>query len=252
MERKFHFASRRRYRPLVFLAILYFAPVVYANDVGEYVLVKPGTWTGDLLFPNVIDTCQAYENNLAHFKNEPAAMACERKLYPNLGFTRPEWLPLDVATHRPLLKSFFKYRNWKPIDDKGIDDLLSKKRLTLELARVDLDGDGALDNLVRYGSGRECEAEQRMRNFSAGDYKLLFQANSDLTSVLSKHITGVDNVFLYEGHVYTDVVRVGSEGIPTRTPNNSRPVATLVLRMFSKYSDSPICHFTYFKKQTDK
>jgi len=232
-----------------FLIFIVFMVTLQATIAGEYVLVKPGTWTGEFNVPGAVEVCSAYEKNLQKYQDEPFAMACERVLDPKAGFTRPEWKKIDPNQYKDLVKDIHRFKRWKNMPtDTEIAERVSEGRLTMDLAKLDMDYDGILDNLVRVGGKAICDPEEAMTHKSSLGHKTLIRTNKELTKVDNKTrgISGIDNVFIYKGRVYTDEVHVGAYGVPVRVPENGRPVATLKLEAFYTRSDLPICRYTYF------
>jgi hypothetical protein len=224
---------------------------IVVSDValaGRYELVKrsdPGGGRGYVYSDVPGGVCEAYEKNLARFADEPYGMACGRKLDPALGFTRPKWERLDPWKHQDLMKDIRRVHDWNrpadidPNDWEGLLKRVIEWGLVVELARVDLDGDGKSENLLRTGKERLCDPKDEIKRSSSWGKEIVI-VDSALTKVEAK-IGPPDDVFLYKGNVYSDMLgQSGQSGRP------GGPDAALFLFGFLRYGAGTKCIFHYY------
>lgn len=191
--------------------------------------------------------CEAYEKNLAHFSSEPYGMACGRKLDPALGFTRPQWEPLDPWKHQDLMKDIRRVRDWNrppsidPNDWEGLLKHIISWGLTVEIAHVDLDGDGKPENLLRVGKDRVCDPRKVWEREIPEGWKTILIADHALTRIEGNTFLIKDNVFLWKGKVYADSFTAYSEAWRKKEGHD----AELTLNEFLRYGAGRICKFYY-------
>jgi len=199
---------------------------------------------------NYSEVCKVYLENLNQNQDDPYGMACERKLNPKLGFSRPKWRSLDPVKYADLIRDIYHFRRWDGshvISNAEIKNRSDEKRLTLEITKVDLDQDGVLDNLVRLGSGSGCNAKNRLEHAMTFDHKGLFKANNELNKVdtYTRYMSGLDDVFLYKNTVYTDMFYGKTEFLRKQAGYD----AELYVEQFSRYGDGQICKYLFYKSK---
>lgn len=251
----FNAPNGKRYKAPVFIAA-FFMMVVSAEprqaQAGHYQMAPEEPREG-LTGPQDPVTCPAYLQNLKKFEHLPYGMACRRELDPALGFTRPTWKKLDIATYMDLVKAIFWYRPGLPtkqdpprLSEARIKELLKEENYTLEVTRLDLMGDGKLHNLVRFGPDKTCDPKLEMdhhpatanrhRSFYVVDDKF---KNIDVYTGFGI-TTLVDDVFLYKGRVYSD-------RFWGRSFREIEADGVLGLSVFSQFGAGRICEYLYSK-----
>jgi len=142
---------------------------------GQYVLEKG----------QGLDVCEAYKRNFESFDNL-MPMACERKYDPTIkGFSSPPWQRLDLQKHFELYKKADIYRQRisgrlsKADADEYISHAAERARglkAELYLARLDLDGDGKLTNVLAI-------REMTCGPYHTGERTRLYVLNETLTDI---------------------------------------------------------------------
>jgi len=226
------------------------ALTVAPASAGRYELVKrsqPGESYQYSDAPGGV--CEAYEKNLARFADIPYGMACGRKLDHALGFTRPTWEKLDVLEHSELMRDIYRKEGWDKFRDFDSRPFLERLKdsvahgMALEIARVDLDGDGNPENLARVvgGSVRPCDPKEEIKQGSTGRYPILI-VDSTLTKVEATTLVK-DDVFLYKGKVYSDALH--GFGFSEAVRRKEGHDAVLLLSQFSRDGAGRICNYHY-------
>jgi hypothetical protein len=164
--------------------------------------------------------CIAYGKNLNSFKKLPHAMVCERKLNPKFtDFKKPEWKKLDVWENREIVRKMDRYlwnsrnESEKEFFDKNINQWLERLKegikndeITISLARVDIDNDGKIDNVIQYDMG-SCSATDES-SFASPDGRRFIIFNDDMTSI-NENLSDFTKVLrleiiIYKGRTYLD------------------------------------------------
>lgn len=241
-------ALRHPYIVTLLAAVTALLLAVSTAHAGRYELVKrsdPGGGRGYVYSDVPGGVCEAYEKNLARFENEPYGMACGRKLDPALGFTRPTWEKLDVFKHAELVHEiFFALRwefPWQPDPRPWMDRLkeAAGRGMVLEITRVDLDGDGKPENLLRIGKERLCDPKEEIKHSSSWGKRIVI-VDSALTKVEAT-ISPPNDVFLYKGNVYSDML-----GLSGQSGRPGGPDAALLLFQFARRGAGHICNYHYY------
>lgn len=243
---------------LKFVLILSFAHVLSACDstsnvanAGEYKLIKKGAPGSSYQYANDPGgVCETYEKNLRQFASEPFGMACERKLDPSLGFKRPTWKELDPWKHQELMKGLYKIQRWRhppTIDSndwEGILKWILGLGLAVEFTKVDLDGDGKTESIIRTGKMRRCIPSKEYKRASPGRLRLLI-ADNDLTRI-EKQLLPRDNIFIFRDEIYTDQFY----GLGGTSNDSSKPTAELFLFIVGTTGAGVKCKFHHFQNNS--
>lgn len=239
-------------RAVAAVLLLFLSLSTMPAGAGRYVLIKQSAPGESYAYSDVPGgVCEAYEKNLARFAYEPYGMACGRKLDPALGFTRPRWEKLDVFKHAGLVHEiFFALRwefPWQPNPRPWMDRLKEAvgRGMVLEIARVDLDGDGKPENLLRIGSEKPCDPKEGIAHSSmfVGRGKSMVIVDPSLTKVEAT-IIPPDDVFLYKGRVYSDALY--GFGFSENVRRKEGRDAELFLFGFLRYGAGAQCKFHYY------
>ena len=194
--------------------------------------------------------CGEYENNLKRFKYLSYGMACERKLDPELGFTRPNWVKLEPIQHTELVREIYMTRKSKPefIEDSEkwkdyVKNETNKGELSLEVARINMGSGKDAISFVRIGTNRKCDEVQRFNSLGSPNMQKIFRVNNDL-----KHLAGnpeigygKENLILYRGRIYADHYY----GVPLEVKTNMGRDATLVLYIVRENRVGQLCKYYY-------
>lgn len=213
---------------------------------GRYELIKQSDPGESYAYSDVPGgVCEAYEKNLARFESEPYGMACGRKLDPALGFTRPTWEKLDAFQHVNLLQQIYSRPGEPELDAESWMKRLKEmvgRGMVIEITRLDLDGDGKPENMVRVGSPKPCDPKQGIARSSmtVGRGRFMVIVDQSLTKVEAT-ILPPDDVFLYKGKVYADAL-----GMSHQMGRPGGPDAALFLFGFLRYGAGDICKFHYY------
>lgn len=250
-------------RQILFLFKAIATVVILLNAIptlaGEYQLLREGDPTEKAYFLDTTGVCSAMEQNLKKFQGRPYGMACKRELDPALGFGRPTWERLDVMQHMPLVVAVMRYNHWDKDflspDSKQwpsqIKELVDQRQFGMELTRVDINGDGRLVNLLRFGFERPCEPKDALSNYLSAGHRHLYVVDATLSRIdtYSERLkfSVYDDVFMFNGKVYTDTF----EGTP-RTRNRKRYDGELKIFEFSQKGIADICTFHYFDTVVDR
>jgi uncharacterized protein len=152
--------------------------------------------------------CLAYLKSLNHFCAEPPP-TCERKLDPTIKeLSLPKWEEIDPKAYLEVIAQMLtspSYRVtqvWRPLNPEIKARILEGKTQMWQ-AWIDLDHDGKVEHVVRFGDGG-CMSGARTKQglYVGGNYHL---------AVVDEHITqvdirfdylGVGEVLLYDGRAY--------------------------------------------------
>ena len=238
------------HRAVAVVLLLFLSLSTMPAGAGRYVLIKQSAPGESYAYSDVPGgVCEAYEKNLARFAYEPYGMACGRKLDPALGFTRPRWERLDPWKHQELMKEINRVQGWNrpvdidPNDWEGLLKRIIEWGLVVELARVDLDGDGKPENIVRTGKKDwPCDAKEEIKKGSMGRKRMMI-VDPALTKVEAT-IIPPDDVFLYKGRVYSDALY--GFGFSENVRRKEGRDAELFLFGFLRYGAGAQCKFHYY------
>jgi len=226
------------------------ALMVAPASAERYELVKRGKPGESYRYSDVPGgVCEAYEKNLARFADIPYGMACGRKLDPALGFTRPTWEKLDVLQHAELMRDIYRKERWDTFRDFDSRPFLERLKesvahgMVLEIARVDLNGDGKMENLARVtiSSERSCDPKEEIKHHSTGRKPIVI-VDSTLSKVEATTLVK-DDVFLYKGNVYSDALY--GFGFSEEVRRKQGRDAELFLFGFLRYGAGAKCKFHY-------
>lgn len=129
---------------------------------GEYRWIKsPDTYSS----PEEVKLCQAFEKNVNSLGPLKDPLLCERPFNPNFkDFSKPQWTTLDPRQHIELIKKMdivLTYSGYKapPFDERAWRERLDKRlpRIGLALTKVDLNGDGYPEVLIRFNRREPCD-----------------------------------------------------------------------------------------------
>ena len=120
------------------------AVFAYPAHAGRYELIKG----------KGVEVCEAYKRNFELFDNA-RPMACERQYNPSVkGFSSPPWQKLDLKKYIDLYRKAEIYRETGYLSEKDlkadtehIEGRAEALKVELYLARLDINGDGKLDNI---------------------------------------------------------------------------------------------------------
>jgi hypothetical protein len=149
------------------------------------ILVGAPAWAGryDLVKGKDVEVCDAYKKNFKSFDNS-RPMACERQYDPHIkGFESPHWQKLDIKKYLHLYKQAETYTATGYLSEKDIKDMVESRgqfamahqgKTELYLARLDINGDGRMDNILAVrdlscGPNPEAEKTKKMRLYFLND-----------------------------------------------------------------------------------
>jgi len=189
----------------IFFLLIFICPVL--SFAGEYVLIEGKDR----------EVCRAYEKNLNSFKHLKNAMVCERKLNPKFpDFKKPEWEKLDVWENRELVRMMDRYlwnRGNEDSNDKDMEKWLERLKeriknneITLSLARVDIDNNGTIDNVIQYDMGTCSDTDES--SFAIPDGRRFIVFNKGITAI-NTNLTFFTRaqrfgILTYKGRTYLD------------------------------------------------
>ena len=142
-------------RSALFISLIVITITANLSFAGRYELIEG----------KGVEVCEAYGKNLNSF-GRPTPMACEREIYStSKGFKKPEWTKLDVWENRELAKNIElfigNYPRGTPNEntqkwEEGLKDRAESLHMGIAFARINIDNDGKLENVVKYYEG-PCE-----------------------------------------------------------------------------------------------
>lgn len=237
------------------LAILFLASAPAL--AGHYELIRKDDPNESYQFSDTEGVCAAFEKNLRQFEDRPYGMACKRELDPKLGFSRPMWQKLEIMQHLDLVMDILRFSGrdkTQPTDPRPwperIKDMVEKQNLTLELTRLDLNRDGKPDNLVRFGFDRACDPQKVLEQGLGGRDRTLYVIDSAMKKVdqYSRYMLVYDDVFQYNGKVYTDTFW----NVPLTIRSIKRRDGALYLFEFNRHGAAPNCKLHYYDSPSSK
>lgn len=223
-------------------------------SAGRYAYAPDKRAEGLSSMVNDREACDAYLKNLNKFQDRPYGMACRRELDPKLGFTRPTWEKLDVLKHIPLtiaIMGLEQFPQDPALREARIKEMVEKENFVLDVTRVDLNG--KIVNLVRFGFYKPCDPKLEIDPTDTrwNNHLGIRVANEALTGVdpysrKGFYSSALDDVFIYNGKVFTDVFT--SEPIELRVQR--KRVGRLELFHFIDLGVTRACTFTYSNTTT--
>jgi hypothetical protein len=162
------------------------------------------------------DVCDAYLENLNETSRRAESIECSRPISPRLqDFGKPEWKPLNPLEHASLVRIFDEaWPSKRPTGDTDekwtarFEDLVAKQQILLSLLRIDLDGDGMQENLIRYETTGQCKSDSPTWVKFGSRIFLVNDALSDLAGASRNGVFLVPgvrhDVFTYRGKPYFD------------------------------------------------
>jgi hypothetical protein len=165
------------------------------------------------------DVCSAYLDNLNAKPIDVDAIDCGRPVNPGYeAFRKPDWKSLDPSKHAPLIRKFDRAFFHKPsaadADElwaQRFEKLVTDKQILLYVTRIDVDGDGSLETLVKYERAGSC-ANNSPRYVKESGLRI-FVVNEALTDLAGPSRDGIflipgvrHDAFLYGGKPYFDFV----------------------------------------------
>jgi hypothetical protein len=133
--------------------------------------------------------------------------------------------------------------------------MVEKENLTMDIVRLDLNGDGKPDNLVRFGFDRPCDAKELAEKSVGGHGRSFYVIDSTLTQVDPFTARGVNisppvaDVFLFKGIVHTDEFG----GMPSSLVRQGvKHDGVYWISEFNKHGLAKICTFRYFDSTPSK
>lgn len=198
------------------------------------------------------DICDIYLANLNALNAELRSMECYRPVHPRFAsvLSKPKWTKLNPLEHAALVRKMDEAYFYKPLPGEDgnkwserFKDRVERDEVLLFVARVDLDGDGVDERLVKYERGGPCTKNApRWVKESGAEIFLVNQTLTELTGPFQAGtflIPGVrHDVLLFRGKPYFDFISK-SEG-----PDKPK----LVVQQLYRGSPVPACTFTYKRK----
>lgn len=244
-------------------------------------LPSGSAWAGtyQLVTGNGKEVCEAYKRNFEP-RHDPVPMACERYYDPDIpGFARVHWISLDLKKHFELYKKTQVYllRNdnspqGAKLSDKEITEVSENLEpraetwhVRLYLARLDLDGDGKLLNVLMVEQ-RGCGPNAKPTDETTKSN--LFFLRSSLTDIDYNRQDNMNGWFenatieIYRGKPYIEVYAADDDWFHLLSGNGVLHVfqyerAAQIAREFPQAearSDGPvkICEVQYLHNSTER
>ena len=175
-----------------------------------------------------VEVCEAYHKNIELY--HPRDIACDRKFDPEFkDFKKPQWEKWDLTENRDLaikIKKFMLYGDQfakiPDLDDKGrlVKDLKHDPYFiadAMHFARIDINNDGDLENIIMYNEKRCMESRffSRLLLVLSQDKTLIDDKKTDplmqnpssgssLKARMMSHDFNTYDVFTYKGRTYFD------------------------------------------------
>lgn len=206
--------KKKRIVPFILISIwiLLFPNTIFS---GEYILqefVPTGVYDRKFkIFPENIEVCKAYEQNLNSFKDLPYAMVCERKVNPKFtDFKKPEWKELNVWENREMVWEIDKFLFRQRDEDKAnwlvrLKKRIEENRVSLSETLIDINNGGKIDRLLKYIFG-ECDPADQSDFARPGGRRFIVwdDEKNELDSQLNEYFRIMQDIFIYKDKVYLD------------------------------------------------
>jgi len=218
------------------------------------------------VFPENLQVCKAYENNLNSFPEMHSVMVCERPINPKLkDFKKPDWQTLDVLENKDFIKKIEKqlsyYRaNPNNFNEKQWDETFNarveEKGIKLRYAKLEIDSDKYKHvkseylplYILEYEFRGKCDPsdDRWLKNSGGIEY---FITNKEMKEIMPLiGIGSLRGVFIYKGEIYFD-----SHSYEWSSKLKKSQSEIWLYKMYLRLSASefariPICRFRYIGK----
>lgn len=217
-----------------------------------------------LPLPKNKTVCQDYLKLLNYHARKNVPLSCERPIPAGwTDFTQPDWKELDLTENEDLLKRVDRFFFWdgggvflsprvtnEEEWQKRIRVGIERQWIRLSQAKIDVDGDGLPETVIRYDFHPPCQPERGGRGTGHQGVNYLVVDKSAPDGFKKIYVSGgggsIDELFLYKGEVF--FISVFFDGSITLFERDALTVGidknTTFLPIFMR-----VCQFSFHKSK---